>query len=57
MTYAARNEARAAGIAKGTDGMEGVNAGENDTTFIKYHHRPLPPVVRQDKYNEEKYQQ
>ena len=47
------NEARAAGIAKGTDGMEGVNAGENDTTFIKYHHRPLPTVVRCDKYSDE----
>ena len=46
------NEARAAGIAAGTDGMEGIHAGESDTTFIKFHHRPLPKEVRLDKYND-----
>jgi hypothetical protein len=42
------NEARAAGLLAGSDGMDGVRVGEGDTSFIKYHHRPMPKVIRFD---------
>jgi hypothetical protein len=48
------NEARQAGLAKGTDGMEGVSVSDaGDTSFIKYHHRPMPIVIRKDSENME----